>query len=195
MVSFAPISGAPIAARDLDYVAAAGVTGTVTLGQGSQSVVATGTVTDTATVTLGQGSQSVTAIGTVSDAVTPAPGSQPGRGSGGGGLRVSFEDADRIRKRLRDIETKRRKTWGDRKKFERQIEQIYADLYERHPEEVELIAPALSGQVTESATLSAPAFTKINPLILDNLGAIRRLLDLYQTYLDDEEAVALLLLV
>ena len=121
--------------------------------------------------------------------VTP-PISSQGSG-GGGGRRVSFEQADRLRKQLREIETQRRKKWAKPKEFERQIEQIYRDLYES-PYRDEL--PAL---VDKAQIITAQADQVNKPdysTLLKDMSATLRLLDLYQTYLDDEEAIALLLL-
>jgi hypothetical protein len=148
----------------------------------------------TGAATLGQGSQSVLAFGDVSGAIVVPPGSQPG-GAGGGRFRVSFEDADRIRKRLRDIETKRRKSWKDPQRLERQLQQIYEDLYESpHRDEVkELVEGLPHAVVNPNAVIASGNKTDFAPLLKD-LTATRQLLDLYQTYLDDEEAVALLLL-
>ena len=119
--------------------------------------------------------------------VTPSAGA----GGGGGGRRtISFEEADRLKKQLRNLEIKRRLKWKEKKQFESKIEQIYRDLYEtQHREALVEVAPI---KLNDQERLSVNK-TDFSPLIKD-LSAIRKLLDLYQFWLDDEEAIALLLL-
>ena len=143
---------------------------------------------------LGQGAVWVDLLDGIVPVIPPVTGNVGGSGGGGAGRRrVSFEEADQIRRRLRDIEIKRVKSWKDPKRLERQLQQIYADLYESEfrtelPElRTELAQP---GQRAEPLATFKPDFA---PLLKD-LTAIRQLLDLYQIFLDDEEAIALLLL-
>ena len=139
---------------------------------------------------LGQGNAWVDLLDGIPPVIPPVTGNVSGSGGGGAGRRrVSFEEADQIRRRMRDIEIKRVKSWKDPKRLERQLQQIYADLYESEfrPELPELARPVKRAELL--ATLK-PDFA---PLLKD-LAAIRQLLDLYQLFLDDEEAIALLLL-
>lgn len=139
---------------------------------------------------LGQSKSWVDLLDGIPIVIPPVTGNVSGSGGGGAGRRrVSYEEADQIRRRLRDIEIKRVKSWKDPKRLERQLQQIYTDLYESEfrPE-----LPELAHQVKRAEPLAIlkPDFA---PLLKD-LTAIRRLLDLYQLFLDDEEAIALLLL-
>ena len=139
---------------------------------------------------LGQGKAWVDLLDGIPPVIPPVTGNVSGSGGGGAGRRrVSFEEADQIRRRLRDIEIKRVKSWKDPKRLERQLQQIYADLYES---EFRTELPERAPPVKRAETLAIlkPDFA---PLLKD-LTAIRQLLDLYQLFLDDEEAIALLLL-
>ena len=139
---------------------------------------------------LGQSKSWVDLLDGVPIVIPPVTGNVSGSGGGGAGRRrVSYEEADQIRRRLRDIEIKRVKSWKDPKRLERQLQQIYADLYES---EFRTELPELAQQVKRAEPLAIlkPDFA---PLLKD-LTAIRQLLDLYQLFLDDEEAIALLLL-
>ena len=139
---------------------------------------------------LGQGNAWVDLLDGIAPVIPPVTGNVSGSGGGGAGRRrVSFEEADQIRRRLRDIEIKRVKSWKDPKRLERQLQQIYADLYES---EFRTELPELAPQVKRAEPL-APFNPDFAPLLKD-LTAIRQLLDLYQIFLDDEEAIALLLL-
>lgn len=173
-------------------VAALTLDGIATIGQGSQSVAA---VADFAlppfdgVVTAGQGSQSVTALadtGVTPTVVTPVAG------GGSGGERVSFADADRIRRQVRNIEKKRATSFKDPKRLERQLTQIYETLYET-PYRDELPAANEINELNEISEGGIKPFMA-PPALLKDLGSIRRLLDLYQLHLDDEEAISLLLL-
>ena len=137
----------------------------------------------------GKGTAWVDLLDGIAPVIPPITGNVSGSGGGGAGRRrVSYEEADQIRRRLRDIEIKRVKRWKDPKRLERQLQQIYADLYESEfrTELPELAQP----QSVQHAEPFKPDFA---PLLKD-LTAIRQLLDLYQLFLDDEEAIALLLL-
>ena len=141
---------------------------------------------------LGKGTAWVDLLDGIPPAIPPVTGNVGGSGGGSGRRRVSFEEADQIRRRLRDIEIKRVKSWKDPKRLERQLQQIYADLYESEfrtelPDLPELAQPV---QRAEPLATLKPDFA---PLLKD-LKAIRQLLDMYQIFLDDEEAIALLLL-
>ena len=139
---------------------------------------------------LGKGTAWVDLVDGIPPVIPPVTGNVSGSGGGGAGRRrVSYEEADQIRRRMRDIEIKRVKSWKDPKRLERQLQQIYADLYESEfrPELPELAQPV---KRAEALATFKPDFS---PLLKD-LTAIRQLLDLYQLFLDDEEAIALLLL-
>ena len=139
---------------------------------------------------LGQGKAWVDLLDGLPPVIPPSIGNVSGSGGGGAGRRrVSFEEADQIRLRLRDIEIKRVKSWKDPKRLERQLQQIYADLYESEFRNELPELPELA-QLVQRAEPFKPDFA---PLLKD-LTAIRQLLDLYQIFLDDEEAIALLLL-
>lgn len=126
------------------------------------------------------------------DAVIPPPLPISSSGGGGGGkARISFEDAGRLKQQLREMEAHRRKQWKDKKEFEEKIEKIYRDLYET-PYEAE--ATQIVEQVKQAAVSQSQGITLDYALVLQHSAALKRLLDLYQTFLDDEEAVALLLL-
>ena len=140
---------------------------------------------------LGQSKSWVDLLDGIPIVIPPVTGNVSGSGGGGAGRRrVSYEDADQIRRRLRDIEIKRVKSWKDPKRLERQLQQIYADLYESEsrPE-----LPELRTELAQPAQRAEPFKPDFAPLLKD-LTAIRQLLDLYQIFLDDEEAIALLLL-
>ena len=142
---------------------------------------------------LGQGKAWVDLQDGIAPVIPPVTGNVSGSGGGGAGRRrVSYEEADQIRRRLRDIEIKRVKSWKDPKRLERQLQQIYADLYESEfrTELPELTQPQPVQREVKRAEPFKPDFA---PLLKD-LTAIRQLLDLYQIFLDDEEAIALLLL-
>ena len=141
----------------------------------------------------GKGTAWVDLVDGIAPVIPPITGNVGGSGGGGAGRRrVSFEEADQIRRRMRDIEIKRFKSWKDPKRLERQLQQIYADLYESEfrTELPELPELAQTDQRAEPLATLKPDFA---PLLKD-LTAIRQLLDLYQIFLDDEEAIALLLL-
>ena len=145
----------------------------------------------------GQGKVWVDLLDGIPPVIPPVTGNVSGSGGGGAGRRrVSFEEANQIRRRLREIEIKRVKSWKDPKRLERQLQQIYADLYESEfrtelPELPEL--PELAQPVQREVKRAAPFTPDFAPLLAQPT-AIRRLLDLYQIFLDDEEAIALLLL-
>ena len=139
---------------------------------------------------LGQGNAWVDLQDGIAPVIPPVTGNVGGSGGGAGRRRVSFEEADQIRRRLRDIEIKRVKSWKDPKRLERQLQQIYADLYES---EFRIELPELAQPTQREVKRAEPFKPDFSPLLKD-MTAIRHLLDLYQIFLDDEEAIALLLL-
>jgi trimeric autotransporter adhesin len=173
---------------------AASASGTGNTFQGSQTTAATGNVSAlsvTGTATTFQGSQSTNVLGNVSGATTP--GSE--QGGGGGSHRISFDEADRLKKQLRNLEAKRRKQWKEKKEFEDKIEQIYRDLYETPYQAdasklIEQVSAPRAASVRNQPYVVSLDYAKVKA----NIDALMQLIEMYQLFLDDEEAVSLLLL-